>query len=557
MAQAQREDAELQQIIALKGGKKCVPPPRELQKFAPVWSQLQVQDARLVRVPPRNSDAANQVQVVLPRSLVPRVLEQLHNSVTAGHLGIQKLQAKVKDRFYWLGWFGDVKRWCQECVDCGSQKTAGPQRRAPLQSTVASRPFERVALDILGPLPETPNGNKYILVIGDYFSKWTESFPLPNQEAQTVAKVFVEQWICRLGAPRTIHTDQARNFESNLFKEVCQLLKMNKTRTSPYHPESDGMVERFNRTLISMLALFVEDNQANWDVLLPYVMLAYRSSVHSSTEFTPYKVVFGQEIILPVDLMLNLSGGERFPTATEYVSRLADTLSTVIGAVRGHQARASGKQKEAFDVRVKWQYYSEGELVWVRSKAKKRGVCPKLQRRFKGPYKVLERVTEVLYRLVLVEGGPEVVLHFNRLKPCLSPLPERNDQEGAQREQMVPAQPGVSGGAGWTRWQTPNSAARSGGGDVQRPERAAAPSRGVVERERQMGEALLGDQPSAEPGAVTPGTSSHHALAGERRSMGSTSLENAVTPSPGVGESSSGRPVLSSSRQGRRRKLPG
>lgn len=384
LAAAQKEDAELQQVIALKGGEKdCLGPPDELQRFAPVWAQLQVQGARLVRLPPVNSDAAKQVQVVLPKALVPNVLKQLHNSVTAGHLGVQKLQAKVKDRFYWPGWFGDVKRWCQECVECGSRKTTGQKLCAPMQPTVTSRPYERVALDILGPLPETPDRNKYILVIGDYFSKWTEAFPLPNQEAQTVAKVLVEQWVCRLGAPRTIHTDQGRNFESNQFKEVCQMLNIHKTRTLPYHPQLDEMVERFNRTLLSMLSLFVEENQTNWDALLPYVMLAYRSSVHSSTGFTPYKVVFRQEIVLPVDVMLNLDGGERFSAATEYVSRLGDTLSTVVGAIRGHQARASGRQKEAFDVRVKWQYYSEGELVWVRSKARKRGVCPKLQRKYR------------------------------------------------------------------------------------------------------------------------------------------------------------------------------
>ena len=571
LAQAQREDVELQQIIALKTGKsECVQPPRELQRFAPVWSQLNVQGSRLVRVPPSNSDAANHVQVVLPKALVPKVLEQLHNSVTAGHLGVQKLQAKVKDRFYWLGWFGDVKRWCQECVDCGSQKTSGAQPRAPLQSIVASRPFERVALDILGPLPETLNKNKYILVIGDYFSKWTESFPIPNQEAQTVAKVLVEQWVCRLGTPRSIHTDQGRQFESHLFKEMCQLLKMQKTRTSPYHAESDGMIERFNRTLISMLALFVQDNQTNWDVLLPYVMLAYRSSVHTSTGFTPYKVLFGQEIILPVDLMLNVGKGETVTSVTEYVSKLAETLSTVMGAVRGHQARASGRQKEAYDVRVKWQYYSEGELVWVRSKAKKRGVCPKLQRRFKGPYRVLERVTEVLYRLVLVEGGPEITLHFNRLKPCLSPVPERNHQEAAPGEQTGPTQSGTSGAAGWTHWRIPTSTTTPGGGDVRQPDRPATLSQGAGERDRQTGVTPARTQPSAEPSVMpatatpatpaartpaagTPRSSSRRAPEGGRRSRGSTIHEDATTPSPDL----SGQQVLTSSRQVRKRRLPG
>lgn len=243
-------------------------------------------------------------------------------------------------------------------------------------------------------------------MVGDYFSKWTEAFPLPNHKAQTVAKMLVEQWVCHLGAPCTIYTDQGRNFESNLFKEMRHLLNIHKTRTSPYHAQSDGLVERFNRTLLSMLSLFVGENQANWDVLLPYVMLAYRSSIHSSTGFTPYKVLFGQEIVLPVDIMLNLGGEDRLSSVTEYVSRLRDTLSTVVDTVRGYQIKASGRQKEAFDVKVKWQYYSDGVLVRVRSKARKRGVCPKLQRRFKGPYRVVERLTNVLYCVVLVEGGP-------------------------------------------------------------------------------------------------------------------------------------------------------
>jgi hypothetical protein len=194
------------------------------------------------------------------------------------------------------------------------------------------------------------------------------------------------------------------------------------------------MVERFNRTLASMLSLFVDENQANWDTLLPYVMMAYRSSVHSSTGFTPNKVVFGQEIVLPVDVMLNLDNGEQFSSASEYVARLLETLSTVVDAVKGHQLRASRKQKEEYDFRAHFQYYSEGELVWVRGTAKKKGLCPKLQRRFNGPYKVRERITEVLYRLVPVEGGTEMVVHFNRLKPCPSSVTEVTHQGGAERQ---------------------------------------------------------------------------------------------------------------------------
>lgn len=129
--------------------------------------------------------------------------------------------------------------------------------------------------------------------MSDYFSKWTEAFPLPNQEAQTVACVLDEEWICHFGTPRSIHSDKGRNFESTLFKELCRLLDMSKTHSSPYHPQSNGLVQRFNRTLLSVLSLFVNENQTNWDGLLPYVMMVYRSSVRASTWFTPYKILTG------------------------------------------------------------------------------------------------------------------------------------------------------------------------------------------------------------------------------------------------------------------------
>lgn len=423
IAKAQQEDDELKQLIELKTQGKVIPENSPLRKYAPVWPQLQIRDSRLVRAPPANTDAASQVQVVLPQALVPKVLAQLHDSPTGGHLGIQKLQGKVKDRFYWLGWFGDVKEWCRQCVDCASRKIQGRAPRAPLQISTVSRPYERVALDILGPLPETSCKNKYVLVVGDYFSKWTEAYPLPNQEAHTIAKVLVEEWVCRFGAPRSIHSDQGRSFESTLFRELCQLLNIHKTRTTPYHPQSDGLIERFNRTLLCMLSLFVEENQSNWDTLLPYVMMAYRSSVHASTGYTPYKVLFGREMVLPVDIMLDVGAGEAFSSVSAYVGHLVETLSTVVEAVRKHQAKASNQQKTNFDFRASLQFYSEGEFVWVLNKARRRGLCPKLQRRFKGPYKIRERVTEVLYRVALVGGGGESVVHFNRLKPYLSPCP--------------------------------------------------------------------------------------------------------------------------------------
>ena len=118
--------------------------------------------------------------------------------------------------------------------------------------------MERLALDVLGPLPCTHSGNKYILIVADYFSKWVEAFPMPNQEACTVAELLIKEVVCRFGVPLLIHSDQGRNFESAVFTEMCQLLGIQKIRTTAHHPQSDGMVERFNRTIEDQLAKFVD-----------------------------------------------------------------------------------------------------------------------------------------------------------------------------------------------------------------------------------------------------------------------------------------------------------
>ncbi|PIK53794.1 Retrovirus-related Pol polyprotein from transposon [Apostichopus japonicus] len=143
------------------------------------------------------------------------------------------------------------------------------------------------------------------MVVADYFTKWVEAFPLKDQSAETVADTLVTDFVSRFGVPKQIHTDQGRNFESNLFKELCQLLGVDKTRTTPYHPQSDGMVERFNRTLEEMLAKVVDSDQKNWDKCIPLVMMAYRSSIHESTGHSPAEMMLGREIPLPVDYIID------------------------------------------------------------------------------------------------------------------------------------------------------------------------------------------------------------------------------------------------------------
>ena len=158
-------------------------------------------------------------------------------------------------------------------------------------------------MDILGPLPLTPRGNRYVLLVTDCFTKWMESYAIPNQEAATVAEKLVSEFVCRFGVPHELHSHQGTNFEFKIMAEVCKLLDIEKTRTSPLHPHSNGQVEHYNRTLIEMLRDKLQENQEDWDLQLHTCMMAYRSSVHESTGETPNMLMLGRQIEVHFDVI--------------------------------------------------------------------------------------------------------------------------------------------------------------------------------------------------------------------------------------------------------------
>ena len=241
-------------------------------------------------------------QQLIPASLVPQVLNSIHSSTTGGHLGRFKTVEKVRERFYWPGFQEDVKLFINRCEQC--QKRANPPKthRLSLIEWTPSYPFHHIGIDFMGSLPLS-NGNQHILLIGDHFSKWYEASPLSERTASTTATALLENWICRFGCPHSIHSDQGRNFESKFFKSLNQALQVDKTRTTAFWPQSNAVVERMKRTLQSMLAKCINDEQSNWSQQLPYVMMAYRTSVQESTVYSPHFLVYGQEVCLPIDFM--------------------------------------------------------------------------------------------------------------------------------------------------------------------------------------------------------------------------------------------------------------
>ena len=198
-------------------------------------------------------------QGTIPLSHRRIVLKYSHDIKASGHFGIKKTMSKIRQTYYWHGLQNDVKAYVGGCDICARRKEPLKTKRAPMEIVSSGFPMERIAVDILGEFPITERGNPYILVIGDYFM--TECHAMPNMEASTVASILVEQVVSRFGIvlPYFIHSDQGRK----VFSEKCKLLQITKTRTASYHPKSDGMVERFNKTLTVMLSAFVNENHTN------------------------------------------------------------------------------------------------------------------------------------------------------------------------------------------------------------------------------------------------------------------------------------------------------
>lgn len=278
-------------------------------------------------------------------------------------------------------------------------------------------PMERIGLDICGPYPVSKKGNRYLMVVSCYFTKWVDAIPLKTQEAKYVASKLVNRFISIFGVPLQLHTDLGTNFESKVFQEVCRLLGIDKTRTTVRRPQSDGMVERANRSIQNMIASYISDTQSDWDEHIPLLMLAYRSSIHETTGVSPAMMMLGRELTLPVDMTLGRPIRDDRLCATEHAYQLEKKLLDIHDFARRHLNISSESMKRRYDVKVHKIPYEVGDPVWYYNPKRKVGFNPKLQRPWKGPMIIVERLNDVLFR---IQSGPKskpLVVHHDKLKP--------------------------------------------------------------------------------------------------------------------------------------------
>ena len=215
---------------------------------------------------------------------------------------------------------------------------------------------------------------------------------------------------------KKIHSDQGKQFVSKLFVEMCNLLQIEKTRTTPYHPESDGMVERFNRTLCAMLSAYVDENHRNWDDKLQFVMMAYRSTDHETTGVSPNRMMLGREISTPLDLIYEMPSVIKPVPANQWVWELQENMENVHKFVRQYTGRSINRQKKYHDIKLYYEKLNINDKVYVYFPVKKIGNSSKFTSFWKGPFQVKEKLSDVLYKVDCGRAGSIQVIHVDRLR---------------------------------------------------------------------------------------------------------------------------------------------
>ena len=354
-------------------------------------------------------------QIVVPTIYRGSIISLAHDTPMAGHLGINKTYQKILNYFYWPGMKRDVCQYCKSCHVC--QMVGKPNQKippAPLQPITAfEEPFSRVLIDCVGPLPKTKTGNQYLLTIMCTSTRFPEAIPLRNIKAKTIVKALAK-FFCFVGIPKNIQSDQGSNFMSGLFQQVMHELGIKQFKSSAYHPESQGALERFHQTLKSMMKKYCFEYQKDWDESVHLVLFAAREAVQESLGFSPYQLVFGHTVRGPLKLMK-----EKWLTEAtdlhllDYVSSFKEKLFDACKLAQENLKYSQNKMKLLYDANTKDRTFKKGDKVLVFLPLPGHA----LQARYFGPYVIESKLNDLNY-VVLTPGRQKEkrVCHVNMLK---------------------------------------------------------------------------------------------------------------------------------------------
>ena len=356
-------------------------------------------------------------RILLPRGLYGKVLRECHDSRWGGHLGMHKTYHRVQQLYRGSNLRTFTRSWIESCRDCGSRKVKPSKVIPPLRTQDMGEFGDRLSMDFMGPFRPSPEGYTYVLLVVEYQTRYAFAIPTKSATAAEAAKALYNGVICHIGPPREILSDSAKCFVGRVIDNLCYQLQIEQLHPVPYRPQYNGLVERFIRTVKDELSHYVNENQDNWYEFLGSVVLAYNTSVQSSTGFSPYQLLYGRLPRLPSQLLLESRGSQSLKP-TELNQHLQKSLKWVLGEARKNFTKAQQKQAENYNRKLRkfTQHYVTGDIVWVYNEAKEKGTG-KLRQHWRGPKEVLQSTGYDNYEVKDLITKDTKITHISLMRP--------------------------------------------------------------------------------------------------------------------------------------------
>ena len=356
------------------------------------------------------------LRLVPPTNSRRQLFDEAHSGGFGGHLREAKTHSRLSFHYWWPHMRSVIAKWSHACLPCATRQP-GRAFKPPLTPISVGGAFDRLGVDIIQ-FPRSKDGNRYAVVFVDYLTKWPEVFAVADQTAHTIAQLLVKQIISRHGVPAELLSDQGADFLSGLIKEVCRILGIKQLNTTAYHPQTDGLVERFNRTLTAMLSKVVEKNGKDWDTKLPYVLFAYRTSMQESTRESPFFLMYGRDPRLPTATALSWPMERSMVDLEEYGENLAANLSEAWKMAQEAIQQAQSKQKQYYDDGTR-TVFKAGNRAFLYKPSARSGSAYKFARPYHGPYRILEVMSNnAKIRPVDKPQDEPILVALSRLRRC-------------------------------------------------------------------------------------------------------------------------------------------
>jgi len=353
----------------------------------------------------RNKKDLNQPLKVIKSTEIEEVLFNNHSTTHTGHFGIETTYHRIIQSYYWPKMHLDIERYIKACDVC--QRKGRTRKNNPLHPIESKEPFEKIGIDLVGPLIPTKDGYKFIVVIIDYCTKWSEARAIPNSAAESIVPFLYEDIFCRHGFPKEIISDRGTTFANELIKELCNKYQIKHHLSTPYHPQTNGLVERLNRTLCDSIGKLVQLHGKEWNEYLPSVLFAYRTMQQNSTKFTPFYLTYGRQAITPLDLKLQPFENEDQITSNEIIKRactIMDKLELDRTIAQKNVEKSQQKQKDTYQQDNQPQSFNIGDKVLMKRMEMQHWHHEKFAQKWKGPFYIHQAFDKGAYKLRTMDG---------------------------------------------------------------------------------------------------------------------------------------------------------